>query len=145
MATDTQEQQQHQERQQWEQQHPGQPYPGDFAQVQQPQQYELRSQGQFDSAFGEQVFSDSATREVAQAYWSQAEDTLRQARRISEIYAMSLMQQSLVSKISSVVVPHLTQQLRPQLTRDITQQVIAQLQANPSLIKPAVQQAMASR
>lgn len=104
-----------------------------------------RSQSQYDSLFGEQMFGDAATREVHQQYWTQAEETLRQARRVSEIYTMSLMHQHLVQKVSQAVIPQITQYLTPTLTQQITpvitQQVIQQLQQNPQLLKQAVQQA----
>ena len=102
-----------------------------------------RSQTQFDNIFGEQVFGDTATREVAQAYWAQAEDTLRQARRISEIYAMSLMQQHLIHKVSQVVVPQITQQVAPlisqqvkQVKQQVKQELINELRNNPSMLQP---------
>lgn len=123
----TQEQeQQEQQRQQWEQQ-----------QSQQAQSGHSLTQSQFDSMFGEQMFGDAATREVHQQYWQNAEETLRQARRVSEIYTMSLFQHSLIQKVSSQVVPVITQQLTP----IITQQVLQQFQQNPQLLKQAVQQA----
>lgn len=100
-----------------------------------------RSQSQYDSLFGEQMFGDAATREVHQQYWQNAEETIRLARRVSEVYTMSLMHQHLVQKVSQAVIPQITQFLTPTITQQVTQQVIQQLQQNPQLIRSAVQQA----
>lgn len=118
-------QQEQQRQQEWQQQQ------------QQTQSGQSLTQSQFDSMFGEQMFGDAATREVHQQYWQNAEETLRQARRVSEIYTMSLMQQSLIHKVSTQVVPVITQQLTP----IITQQVVQQFQQNPQLLKQAIQAA----
>jgi hypothetical protein len=157
MPTQQEQEQYEQLRQQWEQQHPGQPF--DAKQVlHQAQQYEqlqqqqphsgstsgigdIRSQSQFDTAFSEQMFGDSAQREITQAYWQQAEETIRDARRISEVYALSVMSHQLVQKVTQAVVPQLTRTVTP----IVTQQVVQQLQQNPQLLKPVVQQAMQSR
>lgn len=129
---DTQEQQrEQQQRQQWEQQNPGQTWdPALYGQT--PD----RSQVQIDSLFSEQMFGDTATREVVAQYFANAEDTLRSARRISEIYSMSLMKHHLITQVSQAVIP----QLVPILTRTVTQQVVQQFQQNPQLL----QQLMAS-
>ena len=76
-----------------------QSYPGDI------------SSQQFDQMFSGQ--SDAA-RDAVQAYFDLAEQTLRTARRVSEVWTISLM--------------------RDQLVKDTTKQVIAHLQQNPQLI-----------
>ena len=147
MPTDQEQQQQFEQlKHQWEQQHPGQQFDPQqviqqlqqFEQMQQ-QQYsglsagDIRSQSQFDSAFSEQMFGDTAQREITQAYWQQAEETIRAARRVAEIYALSVMTNGLVQKI----VPQVTRTVTP----IVTQQVVQQIQQNPQLLKQAVQQA----
>jgi len=141
----------------WEQQNPGQQFDPNLViqqlqQVQQLQQQhgtsfgaggfasDPRSQGQFDSIFSEQMFGDSATREMTQAYWQQAEESIRTARRISEIYALSVLQAGLVNKVSQAVVPQVARTLTP----IITQQVLQTLQSSPQMLRPVVQQAMSS-
>jgi hypothetical protein len=91
MADTQQDKQQEQGQQQ-------QSYPGD-----------ITSQ-QFEQMFTQQP---DAARDAVQAYFDLAEQTLRTARRVSEVWTISLMKQQLVSEVSSQVIRHLQQ--NPQL------------------------------
>jgi hypothetical protein len=85
-------------------------------------------QSTFDQLFSEQIAQsgiDPTGREAWQAYFDLAEQTLRTARRVSEIQVLSLMQQHIV--------------------KQVTQSVIQQFQQNPQLLKQPVQQVMQSR
>jgi hypothetical protein len=87
------------------------------------QEQQLRSQGSFDSLFGDMITQsgiDPTGREAWQAYFDLAEQTLRTARRVSEIQVLSLMQQHIV--------------------KQVTLNVVKQLQSNPQIIKPVIQQ-----
>jgi len=90
----------------------------------QEQQYQ-QGQGQsaqwpqstFDQLFGDQIVNsgiDPTGRDAWQAYFELAEQTLRTARRVSEIQVLSLMQTHIV--------------------KQVTAQVIGQFQRNPQLI-----------
>lgn len=90
---------------------------------QQEQQFQQRPQSSFDSLFSEQISQsgiDPTGKEAWQAYFDLAEQTLRTARRVSEIQVLSLMQQHLV--------------------KQVTANVVTQIQQNPQLLKPLIQQ-----
>lgn len=90
------------------------------------QQEQQRSQSTFDSLFSAQIGQiDPSGREAWQAYFELAEQTLRTARRVSEIQVLSLMQ--------------------GQIVKQVTSQVINQLQQNPQLLKQPVQQVMSQK
>lgn len=127
------------QQQPWQQQYPGQIF--DPSQVAQLFQGQSSSPSQFGSAsYSEHAFSEAASREVHQQYWQQAEETLRSARRISEIYSMSMMKSHLVQSVSASVVPQLAQSLTQIITQQVTQQVISQLSSNPQISQQLAQQ-----
>lgn len=106
----------------------------DTAQSEQSKQQD--QQHQFDTSFFEQMggpagVSPSAlgydlTTQVVQSYFDQVEATTRQARRISDLWAQSIVLQQTTSEIARVITPM------------ITKQVVQQLQRNPELLKQAL-------
>lgn len=75
-----------------------------------------RSQGTFDSLFGQQIAgADPSGREAWQAYFDLAEQTLRTARRVSEVQVLSMMRQ--------------------QIVQDVTQAVLAQMKSSPGIAR----------
>ena len=75
-----------------------------------------QSQGKYDQAFTQQISGQTgplASSEAWAAYFDLAEQTLRTARRVSELQVMSLMRQQIVNEVK--------------------QQVIAEIKSNPAL------------
>jgi hypothetical protein len=74
------------------------------------------SQGQFDQVFSQMTSGQpEAIREAWQAYFDLADQTLRTARRVSEVQTLGLM--------------------KDQIVAETVQQVIRQIQTNPQLVK----------
>lgn len=131
-------QQERQEREQQEQQ---------FQQSQMGQSPSSGSwpQSTFDQLFGDQIVNsgiDVAGRDAWQAYFELAEQTLRTARRVSEIQVLSLMQQHIVKQVTASVIGQF--QRNPQVLASILQQnpqiISTVLQQNPQVLRQPVQQ-----
>jgi hypothetical protein len=72
---------------------------------------DTQSQGQYDSAFTQQISAQTgplATSEAWGAYFDLAEQTLRTARRVSELQVMSLMRQQIVNEVKQQVIAEIT-------------------------------------
>jgi hypothetical protein len=85
-------------------------------QRQQEQENSNYSQGQFDQVFS-QITSGQpeAIREAWQAYFDLADQTLRTARRVSEVQTLALMKDQIVSEVAQRVIGQLKQ--NPQLVQ----------------------------
>lgn len=121
MATETQ--QEREQREQQEQQYTqGQGSSGQWP------------QSTFDTLFGDQIVNsgiDPTGRDAWQAYFELAEQTLRTARRVSEIQVLSLMQTHIVKQVTAQVISQF--QRNPQLIAQVLQQ-------NPQVLRQPVQQ-----
>jgi len=86
-------------------------------QSQQDQETDTRSQSDFNHLFESQVGSQSVdlARDAWTAYHDLAEQTLRTARRVSEMQVFQLMEQQIIRKVTS--------------------NVVQQIKSDPSLIK----------
>ena len=72
---------------------------------------DTQSQGQYDQAFTQQISNQTghlASSEAWGAYFDLAEQTLRTARRVSELQVMSLMRQQIVNEVKQQVIAEIT-------------------------------------
>lgn len=96
-----------------------------------------RSQTAFDSSFFEQMGAPAGaspsslgydiTTQVVQSYFDQIESTTRQARRMADLWAQSLILQQTTSQIARVVAPV------------VAKQVIEHLKQNPTWARELLQ------
>lgn len=100
------------------------------SQEQQYQQGEDRSQTAFDSSFFEQMGAPAGaspsslgydiTTQVVQSYFDQIESTTRQARRMADLWAQSLILQQTTSQIARAVAPVVAKQVVEHLKQNPT-------------------------
>lgn len=108
----------------------------------QQEQFDQQSQSSVDSSFFEQMggpsgLSPSAlgydvTTTVIQSYFETIEAQTRQARRMADLWAQSLILQQTTQLVAQAVAPA------------VSKQVIAYLRQNPEWAKPLIQQEVRS-
>lgn len=96
--------------------------------------YPEGSQAQFDRSFIEQMSQGGSsslggidvTAQVVTAYFDQVEQTTRQARRMADLWAQSLILQQTTQEISRIVAPQ------------VARQVVSYLKSNPQELRELV-------